>query len=78
MFDFGVLNYMIDYFELFSGLLIQIRKRWIKVGGGWLYLEQMGNVVVEGMNGDKVKLLCFYVLKFGVNLVFGRKFCFDF
>ena len=69
---------MTDQISLFRGPLRVIKRRWVKVGGGFLFSENVGMAAVQDGHGNEIILESLYVPKLGVNLVSGRKLCFDF
>lgn len=47
---------MSDQLTLFRGPLIQIRRRWIKVGGGYLFSNHIGEAVIKPKKGKSLIL----------------------
>jgi hypothetical protein len=56
MLDSGCSNHMTDQLTLSRGPLIQIRKRWIKVGGGYLCADHIGKAVIRPEKGESSML----------------------
>ncbi|KAI0995896.1 hypothetical protein K3495_g12285, partial [Podosphaera aphanis] len=77
MLDSGCSSHMSDQLTLFRGPLIQIRRRWIKVGGGYLFSDHIGEAVVKPEKGKSSTLWALYVPQLGVNLISCRKLCSD-
>ncbi len=74
--DSGASSHMTDQLRLFSGPLIRIKRRIIKVGGGKLYANYCGTAVMRDHQGNSVKLSSvLHVPKLGVNLLSGRRMC---
>ena len=69
---------MTDQISLFRGPLTVIKRRWVKVGGGFLSFENVGMAAVQDGHGGEIMLEVFYVPKLGVNLVSCRKLCLEF
>ena len=78
MLDSGASSHMTDQRGLFRGPLIRINRRWIKVGGGWLHSDSMGEAIVTDGSGKEIKLLSLFVPELGVNLISCRKLCKDY
>ena len=73
--DSGASSHMTDQLKLFSGPLVHIRRRTIKVGGRNLYADYVGEVLLKA-GGRKVTLSnVYYVPGLGVNLLSGKKLC---
>jgi Reverse transcriptase (RNA-dependent DNA polymerase) len=75
--DSGCTTHMTDEPGLFRGALIPINRRTVRVGGGKLYADFIGQVE---MRVDGVSLLLdnvLYVPGLGVNLLSSRKLCLD-
>lgn len=67
---------MTEQLQLFSGPLIRIRRRRIKVGGGHLYSCYCGVAIMRDGSGNFVALsLTLYVPGLGVNLQSGKPMC---
>jgi hypothetical protein len=77
MLDSGCSSHMSDQLTLFRGPLIQIRRRWIKVGGGYLFSDHIGEALVQPEKGKSSTLWALYVPQLGVNLISCRKLCSD-
>jgi hypothetical protein len=75
--DSGASSHMTDQPSLFRGPLIQIKRRWIKVGGGWLHSDHAGNATIKDKNGNQTEVFSLYVPKLGVNLISCKKLCLD-
>ena len=74
--DSGASSHMTDQLRLFSGPLVRIKRRTIKVGGGKLYANHCGTAVMRDRHGNSVKLSSvLHVPKLGVNLLSGRRMC---
>lgn len=64
---------MTDQRQLFSGPLTRIMRRTIKVGGGVLYADYVGSVMLVDRHGNSIPLSSIlYVLKLGINLLSSR------
>ncbi|RKF57446.1 hypothetical protein GcM3_188026, partial [Golovinomyces cichoracearum] len=75
IYDTGCTNDMTDKYHLFTSKLIPISRRWIKVGGGRIFSDYKGSVLLkcpDGSSGvlDEVLL----VEGLGVNLLSAKKF----
>lgn len=75
--DSGCTTHMTDDPNLFRGAMTRIKRRSVKVGGGRLYADYMGQVEmkVEGISLLLDDVL--YVPDLGVNLLSSRKLCLD-
>ena len=74
--DSGASSHMTDQLRLFSGPLTCIRRRTIKVGGGRLYADHCGTVIMRDKGGNSIRLSdVLYVDKLGVNLLSGKRMC---
>ena len=69
---------MTDQLSLFRGQLTKIRRRWIKVGGGYLWSDDIGAAEVKDQSGNKILLDTLFVPNLGVNLISGDKLSKDF
>lgn len=76
--DSGASTHMTDNRALFRGPLTRIDRRWIKVGGGYLYSEHVGRALVQDQKGNQIVLKSLLVPKLGVNLISTRKLCADY
>ena len=67
---------MTDQLRLFSGSLACIRRCTTKVGGGRLYADHCGKVIIRDKDGNSIHLSnMLYVDKLGVNLLSGKHMC---
>ena len=74
--DSGASTHMTDQLQLFSGPLVRIKRRYIKVGGGRLVADYCGTAIMRDEKGNSVKLSSvLYVPNLGVNLLSGRRMC---
>lgn len=74
--DSAASTHMTDQRQLFSGPLTRIMRRTIKVGGGVLYADYVGSVMLVDRHGNSIPLSSvLYVPKLGVNLLSGRQAC---
>jgi hypothetical protein len=74
--DSGASSHMTDQHQFFSGPLYPIKRRTIKVGGGNLYTDYIGDAKMTMSNGDCLILSkVLYVPLLGVNLLSGRQMC---
>ena len=76
--DSGASTHMTDQLSLFRGPLTKIMRRWIKVGGGFLWSDHVGRAVVQDQFGNEIVLNTLHVPKLGVNLISGDKLSKDF
>lgn len=74
--DTGASSHMTDKTNLFSGPLTRMKRRTIKVGGGELYADQMGTIVIKSRQGRPVHIMrVYYVPGLGANLLSCRRLC---
>ncbi len=74
--DSGASSHMTDQLRLFSGPLVRIKRRRIKVGGGKLYANHCGTAVMQDRHRNSVSLSSvLHVPKLGVILFSGRRMC---
>jgi Reverse transcriptase (RNA-dependent DNA polymerase)/gag-polypeptide of LTR copia-type len=75
--DSGCTKHMTDNPNLFRGAMVPIQRRVVKVGGGKLYADYMGQAEMR-VNGDSLLLdNVLYVPGLGHNLLSSRKLCTD-
>jgi len=74
--DSGASSHMTDKLQLFSGSLMLMQRRTIKVREKRLYFNYYGTVTMQDKDGNSVLLSStLYVLKLEVNLLSGKKMC---
>ena len=73
--DSGALLYITDQFKLFNSPLVYIRRRTIKVGGGKLYADYIGEIIFKAESKKVTLLNVYYVPGLKVNLLSGKKLC---
>jgi hypothetical protein len=67
---------MTDKSNCFRGPLIQIRRRYIQVGGGILYSDSMGTAILVDHMGRELELQqTLLVPGLGANLLSARNLC---
>ena len=74
--DTGASSHMTDKIQLFSGSLKPMRRRTIKVGGGYLHADVMGTIILRSRRGVEVVInQVYYVPELGANLLSCRRLC---
>jgi len=74
--DSGASTHMADQINIFSGPLVKIRTRNIRVGGGVMHSDEMGVAILKDRKGNQIRLPeTLYVPGLGANLLSGRKMC---
>ncbi|RKF57445.1 hypothetical protein GcM3_188040 [Golovinomyces cichoracearum] len=74
--DTGCTNDMTDEYHLFTSKLIPISRRWIKVGGGKLFSDYKGSVLLKCPDGSSGVLHDVLLVEgLGVNLLSAKIFC---
>lgn len=75
--DSGCTKHMTDDPNLFRGAMVPIKRRTIKVGGGRLFADSMGQVEMRVAGVSLILDDVLYVPGLGVNLLSSRKLCQD-
>ena len=74
--DSGASSHMTDKLHLFSGPLEHMRRRTIKVGGGYLHSDRIGDITLLSKRGTPITInSVYYVPGLGANLMSTRRLC---
>jgi hypothetical protein len=73
--DSGASAHMTDNPSCFRGPLIPLRRRWIKVGGGYLWSDSYRKAVIGDKSQNWIELDVLLIPGLGVNLISGKKLC---
>ena len=74
--DTGASSHMTDKLDLFRGPLVEMTRRIIKVGGGYLYSSRYGDIEIPGRTGKPITIQrVYYVPNLGANLLSCRRLC---
>lgn len=74
--DTGASSHMTDQKDLFRGPLSRMRRRVIKVGGGYLNTDQYGDIEILSKTDTPITIRrVYYVPSLGANLLSCRRLC---
>ncbi len=63
--------------DLFKGLIIPIKRRIIKVGGGRLYTDSKRRIKIRVASVSLILEDILYIPRLGINLFLSRKLCLE-